>query len=122
MIETIKTSHQVIDIRNLPAEFHDPLESYAREIGSNEELVQYQGRQLVFVGFCDAADDITSDDIVQQLADGVIGFDQYPFDGIFWDVLGVEFSSYAGFLRATRYLRTVLPAEVVEADSLHFLV
>jgi hypothetical protein len=121
-IQTVSKSYKVLDIDTLPDNLRRPLAAYVGEIGANMELDFHHGRYLLHVNFSDAIDDDTPDDVVEQLANGTIGFDQYPFDGIFWDGLGVEPASYAGYLRTTRYLRAKLPPEVVEQDELYFLV
>lgn len=121
-IQSIDKSYKAIDISTLPGHLQAPLRSYTLEVGANEELESHYGQWLLYVNFDDAADDTTPDDIVEQLANGTLGFDQYPYDGIFWDVLGVEPASYAGYLRAIRYLRATLPEEVVEKETLYFLV
>lgn len=121
-IQAISKAYKAIDISTLPAHLQTPLRSYTYEVGANEELDSHGGQYLLYVNFDDAGDDTTSDDIVEQLANGTIGFDKYPYDGISWDILGVEPASYAGYLRATRYLRETLPAELVEAETLYFLV
>lgn len=117
-----QAERQYIDINSLPEEFHQPVTDYMRGILTNEELESLRGRWLLRIQFVDEADDTTPADIVQQLADGVIGFDEYPFDGIDWPMLNCEPPAYAGYLQAVRYLRTQLPAEVIEEDQLHLLV
>jgi len=121
-IQSIEKSYKAIDISTLPDHLRAPLRSYTLEVGANQELDSHGSQWLLYVNFDDAADDNTPDDIVEQLANGAIDFDQYPYDGIFWDVLGVEPASYAGYLRAIRHLRATLPAEVVENEALYFLV
>lgn len=121
-VQTITKTQKVFDIEHLPANLQARVTSYAHEVGANEELEYLHGRMLVWMNFGDALDDDTPDDIVEQLATGAIGFDKYPYDGIAWDILGAQPASYAGYLQATRYLRAVLPAEVVQADELYFLV
>lgn len=121
-IQTIETSWKVLDIAVLPVALRTPVTQYTLEIGANMELDSHHGRWLMLVDFDDTGDDTTPDDIVEQLANGTIGFHKYPYDGISWDILGVEPASYAGYLRATRYLRDTLPAELVKTETLYFLV
>lgn len=115
-------SHAYIDLKALPQEFQASLEKYTQGVLSNEELESLDGRWLLRLSFLDAADDDTPEDIVEQLANGDIGFEEYPFDGITWDILGVEPDAYAGYLLAMRFLRTQVPAETIEADNLFLLV
>lgn len=122
MTPVINAERQYIDVNSLPQEFHQPVSDYMQGILTNEELEALHGRWLLQVQFVDEADDTTPADIVQQLADGVIGFDEYPFDGIDWPGLNCEPSAYAGYLQAIRYLRTQLPAKVIEEDQLYLLV
>ncbi len=122
MLKLKTTTRSHLDILDLPAEFHSPLNDYTRGVLSNEELEMLGGRWLLHVQFVDEADDDTPEAIVQQLADGSIGFEQYPYQGIDWDLLGCKPSAYAGYLRAMRYLRQHLPASVVANNSLLLLV
>lgn len=122
MLTIVNAERPYIDLGSLPQEFHQPVTDYMQGVLSNEELESLRGRWLLRVQFVDEADDTTPADIVQQLADGVIGFDEYPFDGIDWPALNCEPAAYAGFLQAIRYLRAQLPASVVEEDQLHLLV
>lgn len=122
MVPIQYASHAYIDLKALPEDFQAPLERYTLGVLGNEELESLNGRWLLRLSFLDAADDETPEDIVEQLANGDIGFEEYPFDGITWDILGVEPDAYAGYLQAMRFLRTQVPAETIEADNLFLLV
>ncbi len=118
----LTTSRTCIDLEELPQAFHRPVRDYTHGVLCNQELEPYQGRWLLPVSLLDAADDDTPDDVVQSMARGDIGFAEYPFDGIAWDMLGVTPTAYAGYLLAMRTMRTLLPPEVIDADAVHLLV